>query len=175
MQRPNRPANGFSLIELMVVVSIIAVVLAISLPNFLGVRQRARDSKKKTELRELKQALNLYYSDYQTYPADNGGSDGQFFGCGADGLQICPQAGALADCEFAAGGSDCTDSTIYMKLLPRLDGSDYGYEYALADVNNFCLATVLEHTADPDLAESQTRCAAYCTGYAADQYVVCND
>ena len=43
MKVSNRHDSGFSLVELMVVVLIIAILLAIGVPTFLGARQRAQD------------------------------------------------------------------------------------------------------------------------------------
>ena len=60
--------KAFSLIELLVVISIIATLTAIMLPNFMGARQRATDSQKKQNLVSIKNALRLYYNDNQSYP-----------------------------------------------------------------------------------------------------------
>jgi type IV pilus assembly protein PilA len=43
--------DGFTLIELMVVVLIIAILIAIAIPTFLGVQNRAKDASAKSDLR----------------------------------------------------------------------------------------------------------------------------
>ena len=59
---------GFTLIELLVSISIIGVLTAVLLPNFIGARQKAKDSQKIQELKSVKNALRLYYNDNQNYP-----------------------------------------------------------------------------------------------------------
>lgn len=60
--------SGFTLIELLVVISIIATLTAILLPNFMGARERAADSKTKQDMSAMKTALRLFYNDTQSYP-----------------------------------------------------------------------------------------------------------
>lgn len=61
---------GFTLIELIVVISIIGVLSTLIINNLNDARTRARDAKRKQELSGLKTALRLYYNDYQTYPVN---------------------------------------------------------------------------------------------------------
>ena len=62
--------DGFTLIELMVVVLIIAILIAIAVPTFLGARQRAQDRAAQSVLRNALTAEKTYYTDNQTYTGD---------------------------------------------------------------------------------------------------------
>lgn len=62
--------KGFSLIELLVVISIIGVLSAVLVANFMGMRERARDAQKIQDLGAIKNALRMYYNDNQSYPVD---------------------------------------------------------------------------------------------------------
>ena len=62
--------NGFTLIELLVVIAILATLFAIMMPNFQGMRERARDAQKIQDLYSIKNALRMFYNDTQSYPPD---------------------------------------------------------------------------------------------------------
>jgi len=59
--------EGFTLIELMVVVLIIAILIAIAIPTFLGARKRAQDRAAQSNLRNALTAEKVYYTDFQKY------------------------------------------------------------------------------------------------------------
>ncbi len=58
--------EGFTLIELMVVVLIIAILLAIAIPTFLGARKRAQDRAAQSSLRNALTAAKTMYTDSST-------------------------------------------------------------------------------------------------------------
>jgi type IV pilus assembly protein PilA len=59
--------EGFTLIELMVVVLIIAILIAIAIPTFLGARTRAQDRQAQSNLRNAFAAEKVSYTDNQVY------------------------------------------------------------------------------------------------------------
>ncbi len=63
-----RRKNGFTLIELLVVATIIVVLSAIGLVSFTNAGKSARNSKRKSDLETVRQALVLYKSDMGAYP-----------------------------------------------------------------------------------------------------------
>ena len=66
MKRPGQ--KGFTLIELLFVVAVIAILAAISVPNFLEAQIRSKIARARTDMSVVEQGLRSYYADYNVYP-----------------------------------------------------------------------------------------------------------
>jgi type IV pilus assembly protein PilA len=103
--------KGFTLIELMVVVLIIAILIAIAIPTFLGLRRRAQDRAAQSDLRNGLTAAKAYYTDNETYAgfvADDPANPN-------DGESIEPSL------NWADGGA-ATQNTVHIKLVEAVGG-----------------------------------------------------
>jgi prepilin-type N-terminal cleavage/methylation domain-containing protein len=72
-RRARHEEAGFTLIELMVVILVIAVLLAIAIPTFFRARQQANDRAVQANVRNALTATRIFYNDAQEYsevPAD---------------------------------------------------------------------------------------------------------
>jgi general secretion pathway protein G len=74
--------KGFTLIELLIVIAIIGVLATLLMVNFVGVRQRARDAQRKSDLRQIQSALELYRADQGVYPISGSGNGNFPTACG---------------------------------------------------------------------------------------------
>ncbi|HSW96777.1 MAG TPA: prepilin-type N-terminal cleavage/methylation domain-containing protein [Candidatus Saccharimonadales bacterium] len=115
--------KGFTLIELLIVISIIGILAAILTANFIGVRQRGRDAQRKTNIRNIQSALELYRSDQSNYPVS---------------LPAC--TGSLVD--------PVNGTTVYMKSIP-CDPQGGSYQY-VGTSTTYTLVSCLENTGDSD-------------------------
>jgi type II secretion system protein G len=90
--------HGFTLIELLVVIAIIGLLASIVLVSLNSSRIKARDARRNADLRQIRNALELYMQDNNAYPGSCGTywwiSDNNF--AGSSGYPPCATSGGLA-------------------------------------------------------------------------------
>jgi len=125
--------KAFTLIELLVVIAIIGTLSALFLPNFMAARERARDSQRKSDLRQVQKAFELYKQDQVS----------AVFPTGLPTANQCWTSGG--------SGATCPAGNVYMNKFPTDPTSPQTYGYTV-DNNNltYTLAACLENIADPD-------------------------
>ena len=67
MKKIVRNTQGFTLIELMIVVAIIGILAAIAIPQFAAYRVRGYNSSAQSDVRNLNTSQAAFFSDWQTY------------------------------------------------------------------------------------------------------------
>ncbi len=93
--------RGFSLVEILITISIIGILSSIVLTNLTDSRERAKIAKAQLELRGIRNAVLLLSSDTQLWP---GGLALDLVGCGASNNEI----GDLSTDEAGIVGNDGT-------------------------------------------------------------------
>ena len=62
--------KGFTLIELLIVMGVVAILIAIVIPSFRGMQDEARMTRAQKECESLQAAVEGYYKNYNSYPAN---------------------------------------------------------------------------------------------------------
>jgi general secretion pathway protein G len=69
----SKKLNGFTLIEVMVVVVILSILASIVVPKLMDKPEKARITKARSDIRAVEAALNLYRLDNMVYPTTDQG------------------------------------------------------------------------------------------------------
>ncbi len=123
--------KGFTLIELMVVIAIIALLSAALFVNFNDARMLSRDKARMTSLKELQLSLELYKAQYGNYPASGCSvSTSNFAGPGsasASGFSECTIyiAGLVPDFISVLPTDPRFEATANRGFYYRSDGTSY--------------------------------------------------
>jgi general secretion pathway protein G len=64
--------KGFTLVELLVVISLIGILASLLIVSLQGSQKSARDGRRKADLEQIRTALEMYRRDSGAYPASTG-------------------------------------------------------------------------------------------------------
>lgn len=108
MDSPSKPLHsaGFTLIEAMIVVAILAIIAVIALPSYNDNVQASRRANCVAVLEEARQGVERYFAKNFTYVGVAGGTPG---GVGVDFPNKAPKTGSDVYCNITA--SDLTETT----------------------------------------------------------------
>lgn len=112
--------QGFTLVEILVVVSIIGMLSSIVLVGLGSFRARGRDARRVADLRQVQNALELYYGKFGGYPLVTWE--------GLEGLLVEAEIGVAGISDDPLGGSN------HYKYASN--GQSYVLGAKLEDVNN---------------------------------------
>lgn len=136
--------RAFTLVELLVVMSIIGILASLAVGNFRSVQARGRDAQRKSDLKQIAHSLELFYGDYGRYPAASGST-----------IAACsynPVTSTGSSCAWGTGSF--TDSkTVYFKTIPKDPIPQQNYFYRIVPASNnqkYQIFAYLESVNDPD-------------------------
>ena len=126
--------KGFTLIELLVVIAIIGLLSTLAVVSLNNARQKSRDAKRVSDIKQIQTALELYFADQNAYPT-------------AASSTVLGAAGT-ATLSSTSGFAATAAGTTYMGQVPKNQGppstADYDYAYSSTDGSTYTLTFKLE-------------------------------
>lgn len=147
----SKATKGFTLIEMLVVIAIISILIGIGINTFTIAQKKARDTRRKADLRSIQTALELYKGDKGRYPNTTNTAGGNCINGGTSANAPLPDP-------YPAGLTPNIMTTIPrdpLNVATDTCGSNgffYGYRSTDANGTNYTLYAKLENTNDPNIA-----------------------
>ena len=139
--------RAFTLVEILIVIAIIAILAVISLSAFRFTQARSRDSQRKSDLKEISNALEIFFSDHKIYPPSN--LSGEILSCPFN--DITPNPCLWGEDEMSDG------QTTYFRIIPDdpINSQNYFYR-SLYDQQAYQLFAHLENKQDKNCIKDVT-------------------
>jgi prepilin-type N-terminal cleavage/methylation domain-containing protein len=148
--------DGFTLIEILIVVAIIAILASVVLVGLGSSQKQANDARIFSDLTEVQNALQLYYSDHGgTYPSTdsqwqtvctNGANTTPFTTTGANGY--IPNLAPTYIAALPINPNGCIGG-LYKGYIYVSDGTDYKFAADYSAQTGACLASNDSAFVDP--------------------------
>jgi prepilin-type N-terminal cleavage/methylation domain-containing protein len=135
-----RKQKGFTLIELLVVISIIGLLSTMAVVSLNNARQKSRDAKRISDVRQIQTALELYYNDANGYPMTTS--------LVASGLELSYDGIIyMGHIPTAPIPADCATNNTYTYTTLGTTGTTYELTYCLGGTTGGVSGDI--HTASP--------------------------
>jgi prepilin-type N-terminal cleavage/methylation domain-containing protein len=139
-------SKGFTLVELLVVIFIISILAGLVIVNLTKVRMKSRDARRKADVYDVANALEMYYSQKHSFP---GNSDFEY---------------KLTDSGLSGFTTDFLPRPPYDPLCKNSSSCSFDYIYKKTSTGKYCIYAKIENTSDKDIRTDSSACGTP-TGY----------
>jgi prepilin-type N-terminal cleavage/methylation domain-containing protein len=148
----HKKQQGFTIVELLIVIVVIGILAALVITTFNGIQQKGRDTERQTDIKALHGQLEAYYAQNGRYPTLTNVNDATFRSANMKGLDAealqdpkgagqtlvaAPAANSYAYAVTPSGcdntTTDCTGYTLTATLEGQIEGSS---TYSKTSLNN---------------------------------------
>lgn len=145
----------------------IGILAIVGVGSYQSSLSRSRDAKRKGDLKNVAQAVEIYWSDYEVYPNSDVGR-----------ISPCTLSGTCIPLEWG-GSPSFTDpnkpATLYMKTVPIDPTSNQNYVYQVSsDKKAFKIWSKLEISTDKDALANDSKCTGYTGAPSCGTSGTCN-
>lgn len=134
--RKTKSTKGFTLVELLIVMSLIGVLATMVAGGFRNAQFRGRDAARKSDIKNISTALRLFYNDNGVYPASNAAYE--IVGCGnSPSFSVC-NWGEMWE----------SNGISYMPILPIDPDENQPFRYERTSLDGYILSACLENEND---------------------------
>lgn len=127
-----RKQQGFTIVELLIVIVVIGILAALVITTFTGIQQKARNTERTTDIKAIHGQVEAYYAQNGKYPTLGNLNDTAWRGTNMKGLD-CE---ALKDPKGQGTGT-CTSNTAPYQLASAPAANVYSYAVTASD-NTAC-------------------------------------
>lgn len=131
--------RGFSLIEILIVITIIGILSSVGVGFAASIQKNTRDVQRESDLRVLQSAIQQFYADKNYYP-------------NTDLSSVIANGNALTNC--SGEGAGCTVSKTYLSKTPKDPNSP---------TTNYCYSSqfTISSTTACSIADNAGKCHFY--------------
>lgn len=107
--------KGFTLVELIIVIAILAIIMLIAIPNFSGIQQRMQVRADKSTAAQIGKAVRIWYTEYNSDPAFKATVDA--------GVKLPANNTAMVELSTLTSIEGYVDKTLVPTSLRKEDGT----------------------------------------------------